>query len=200
MKLQIFSLALLVLLSASIISAAQVDAIVDNTVGKAVPQLVTNPVLESSAISMSTAQNSMNATITAMEAQQKVVAEAMKKASWARNLQTVQRLINIMESIICTSKNINVRLSYFDHNCIYDFGFEMNIVKISMASDFVSLVITEGVSMDTSGRLASINNAINKYEEAQRSLANLNGFLDQQLKKMSDQKKYEDTIATLVKR
>jgi len=178
----------------------QVDALLDNTVGKAVPQLVTNPVLETSAISMTAAQQSMNSTIIAMEAQQKLVAEAMKKASWARNLQTVQRLINLMESIICTSKDITVRLSYFESNCIYDFNFEMNVVKISMASDFVSLVISEGVSMDTSGRLQTINNAINKYEEAQRNLANLNGFLDQQLRRLSDKKKYEETIATLVKR
>jgi hypothetical protein len=160
--------------------------------------VVSAPVLEVSAFNANGLQSSMNATLLALETEQKIFQEAMKKASWARNLQTTQRLLTLVESVVCTSKNINVRLAYFDRNCLYDLSLETSILKVSMAADFLAIIMTEGISLTTGERMDNIRNAVNAFQEAQKDLGSLNSALDKRLKKMQAGKQHLDNTKYLM--
>jgi len=159
---------------------AQLDAAL-GVASKSVPQLVTNPLLESNSTITANMQSEMAATTARMEAENLELKQALQLATWANNLITVQKLINLIENIICFSSNLNVKMGLNSSNCLYQFHWNMQIVKLNCAIDQLSLTIANGIQMTTGERLSGIDRAVRQFHEAQSGLQNLNGMLDRRL-------------------
>lgn len=143
--------------------------------------VVSAPILESEVATLNATQAEQSATTTTMsgvvaslEAADNEYKKMLKKATWVRNLQTAQRLIMLVENVVCTTRDLNLRLQFIQNSCIYQFHFDISVVKISMAADYLGIIMTDGVSMTAGERMASIDQAIKAFETAQYELSKLN--------------------------
>lgn len=179
---------------------SQVDAIVGSATKSIIPQLVTNPIMESSAVSVANLNATMNATLLSIETDQKLINEAMKKVTWAKNLQTAQRLIVLLENVTCTARNLQVKMAYVSNNCLWDYQFEMQIVKISMAADYLGIVLSGASILSTGERMEGINNAIDKFEAAQSGLGSLSTLVNRQIRRQAQADKASRDIDEIFKK
>lgn len=175
----------------SLVGFGQIDAVV-GVAGKSLPQLVTMPSVEANAAVIADMQTQMAATQARMELEANELKRLMTLATWANNLVTVQRLINMIENTICFSGNLNAKVGFYSGNCLYQFNWNMQLVRMNCAIDQLSLVIANGIEMTTGERLAGIDRAVQQFHQAQTGLQNLSGVIDRRLmataKKAQNQK------------
>lgn len=123
----------------------------------------------------------MNAVITSLEAAESQYKRVLENAQWLRQMNTARKLVFLMENLICTTKNLNMRLSLADQSCFYQFSFDVNLVKIEMAADYMGILLTSGVSFTAGERMRTLNDVVIAFEAANRSLAELNAKVDRAL-------------------
>ena len=150
--------------------------------------VVSAPVLEAEVASSNTilaeqasAATAMQGVMTALESADNEYKTMMKKATWMRNLQTAQRLIVLVENVVCTTRDINARLGLVSNSCIYRFNYDVSVMKISMAADYLSIIMTDGVSMTSGERMTTLDQAIKAFEHAQKELIKLNYQLNSRM-------------------
>jgi hypothetical protein len=148
------------------------------------PTPVTAPIAEaalSSANATLTTQVSIQTTMAtvmqAIEEGEKAYKEVMKQATWVRNLQSAQRLLYMIENLVCTSKDLNVKLSVRGESCMYSYRYDMMIVKLQMSVDYLGIILS-GVSMTVAERAKTLNDASKTFEESQEMMVAMNRSLD----------------------
>ena len=180
------------------LSYGQLDAVV-GAATKQIPQLVTMPDVEANTEVLVKMQTQMAATQTRMEVAQIALENMMKVGDWADKLVTVQRLISLIENTICFSSNLNVKVGYYSSNCIYQFHWNMQLVRLNCAVDQLSLIIANGIQMTTGERLAGVDRAVQDFHLAQSGLQNLNSVLDRRLMESARKTEAKKTISYLIK-
>jgi hypothetical protein len=137
--------------------------------------VVSAPVLENIAATTGFAverQSGFLATMTgvvqALEKAEHEFREAMKKATWLRDLQSARRLLYMIENLVCTSKDISVNIGYADahSSCIVQYKFDISVAKIQMSADYLGILLTDGISMSPAERMQVMAITQAKYEEA----------------------------------
>lgn len=154
--------------------------------------VVSAPVLEIEASTQtgiiteqSAIMSTMNGVITALEKADREYKQAMQKATWLRNLQTAGRILFMVENLVCTSKNLSVRMNSIGHNsCLASYRFDMSIIKIQQSADYLGIVLTAGVTMTPAERMKSLDDVIRAFEEAQEMMVRLNRSLDADIMKL----------------
>lgn len=122
-------------------------------------------------------QSTMSSIIASMETAEKNFKEAMTKATWMRNLQAVQRLVTLVENLICTSKDLNIKLSAAGGNCLYSYQYDMVLVKMQMSADYLGILMS-GVSMTVGERSQMFKTTVESFEQSQNMMIDMNNSLD----------------------
>jgi hypothetical protein len=174
---------LLLVLSLSIIvveSYSQLPTVVSAPIAEA--NLATaNTTLAQQAGIMST----MNGVVTALEKADREYRDALQKATWLRNLQTAGRILYMVENLVCTSKNLAIRMNSFgNHSCLMSYRFDMSIVKVQQSADYLGIVLTAGVTMTAAERMKSLDDVIRSFAEAQEVMVRLNRSLDSDIMRL----------------
>lgn len=151
--------------------------------------IVSAPVLEGIASSSTTAIEkqtgivmTMNSVIQQLEATETRYKDAMKKATWMRNLNSARRLLFMVENLVCTTKDINIKIGLADahSSCILNYKFDIAIAKLEMSADYLGILLTDGVSMTQAERMQVMSTTQAKFEEAQDEFVKINNALDSQ--------------------
>lgn len=154
--------------------------------------VVTAPVLEAEAISQtglitqqSAIISTMNGVVTALEKADREYKEAMQKATWLRNLQTAARILHMVENLVCTSKNLTIRMNSIGHgSCLMTYRFDMSIIQVQQSADYLGIILTAGVTMTAAERMKSLDDVINAFQEAQEMMVRLNRSLDSDITRL----------------
>ncbi|MBT33362.1 MAG: hypothetical protein CMO01_27185 [Thalassobius sp.] len=141
--------------------------------------VVSAPILESQMGTQNGIVSAMNATIAAMEKAEAKVRQALQKVEWAKNLQTMRRLLTVIEGTVCTTKDLTLNMDAAASNCFVSFNYDVAIVKMTASIDFVNIVLMSDVLMTQSDRIKTMNDALVLFEEAQQTLAELNQAVNQ---------------------
>jgi hypothetical protein len=163
--------------------------------------VVTAPVLEGMMSGNTTALEkqtgivmTMNSVIQQLEAAESEFKKSMQRATWMRNLNSARRLLFMVENLVCTSKDINVKIGLADahSSCIINYKFDISIAKLEMSADYLSILLTDGVSMTQAERMQVMSTTQVKFEEAQNEFLNINNMLDgQAIEKQVNQSIYD---------
>lgn len=156
------------------------------------PTVVSAPIAEANLATANTtlAQQSgimttMNGVITALEKADREYKEALTKATWLRNLQTAGRILYMVENLVCTSKNLAIRMNSFGNSsCLMSYRFDMSIVKVQQSADYLGIVLTAGVTMSPAERMQSLDDVIRSFGEAQEVMVRLNRSLDSDIMRL----------------
>ncbi|MFM7858813.1 MAG: hypothetical protein ACKO96_44540 [Flammeovirgaceae bacterium] len=144
--------------------------------------IVSAPALEIQATSQTGIMSTMNAVIGALESADRAYKEAMQKATWLRNLQTARRILYMVENLICTSKNLSIRMNSIGYtSCLMSYRFDMSIIKVQQSADYLGIILASGVAMTPAERMKSLDNVITSFEESQEMMVRLNKALDSDL-------------------
>lgn len=168
------------------------------------PTVVSAPIAESNlaTANASLAQqtgimSTMNTVIGSLEQADRAYKEAMEKSTWLRNLQTASRLVYMIENLLCTSKNLNVRMGGAGGNCLYSYRYDMMIIKVQQSADYLTIVLSAGVAMTAAERMKSLDNVITAFEDSQEMMVRLNRALDGDLMRMRLAKSSGTTLKNL---
>ena len=163
--------------------------------------VVTAPVLESQMGTQNGISTAMNATLTAMQKAEQKVRMALQKVAWAKNLDTMYRLLTVIESTVCTTQDLDINMGSVlaRDNCFVSFNYDIAIVKISASIDFVNLVLMSDVLMTQGERIKTINDAILMFEESQQSLAELNATLYRMKDMLSERNAFQQAAEEMTR-
>ncbi len=137
--------------------------------------IVSAPVLENIATATSVSierqggiMATMSNVVQSLEKAEHEFKEAMKKATWMRNLQSARRLLFMVENLVCTSKDITVNLGYVDSHssCLVNYKFDISIAKIQLSADYLGILLTDGIAMTPAERMQVMSLTQSKFEEA----------------------------------
>lgn len=150
------------------------------------PTVVSAPIAEANLATANTTlaqqagiMSTMNGVVTALEKADREYREALSKATWLRNLQTAGRILYMVENLVCTSKNLAIRMNSLGNNsCLMSYRFDMSIVKVQQSADYLGIVLTAGVTMTAAERMKSLDDVIRSFGEAQEVMVRLNRSLD----------------------
>jgi hypothetical protein len=151
--------------------------------------IVSAPALEGIATTNTTAIEkqtgivmTMNSVIQQLEAAESKYKDAMKKATWMRNLNSARRLLFMVENLVCTSKDINIKIGLADahSSCILNYKFDISIAKLEMTADYLGILLTDGISMTQGERMQVMSTTQVKFEEAQDEFLKISNELDAQ--------------------
>lgn len=155
------------------------------------PTVVSAPIAEanlatanSSLAQQTGIMSTMNTVIGSLEKADRAYKEAMEKSTWLRNLQTASRLVYMVENLICTSKNLSLRMNGAGANCLYSYRYDMMIIKVQQSADYLTIVLSAGVAMTAAERMKSLDNVITSFEESQEMMVRLNRALDGDLMRL----------------
>lgn len=130
----------------------------------------------------SSIQSTMSSVVSSMEASEKQYKEAMTKATWMRNLQSAQRVVTLIENLVCTSKDLSVKVSVAGGNCFYSFQYDMVLIKVQMAADYLGIILS-GVSMTVAERAQLFRSATESFEQSQHLMVALSNSIDADLER-----------------
>jgi len=166
------NLSIIILLLAANVSFAQVS-------------VVSAPALEIQAGTQTSIMTTMNAVISALEKADQEYKSAMQKATWLRNLQTAARILYMVENLVCTSKNLSIRMNSIGNtSCLVSYRFDMSIIKVQQSADYLGIILTAGVTMTPAERMKSLDDVIESFEEAQEMMVRLNRALDSDITRL----------------
>lgn len=166
------NLSIIILLLAANVSFAQVS-------------VVSAPALEIQAGTQTSIMTTMNAVISALEKADQEYKSAMQKATWLRNLQTAARILYMVENLVCTSKNLSIRMNSIGNtSCLVSYRFDMSIIKVQQSADYLGIILTAGVTMTPAERMKSLDDVIESFEEAQEMMVRLNRVLDSDITRL----------------
>lgn len=137
-----------------------------------IPTAVTVPFLEKYKLKEVTLQQSMNSAMVALQAKQEAIDKAMQASSWLQNLKTAKRLLSLIESVVCNARELNMAMSTGHHSCFVNFEYEMVILKIQMAADFIGIILATN-RITAGDRMKTLNDVVTRFEEAQQSMSAL---------------------------
>lgn len=122
---------------------------------------------------------SMNTTMTWLEKADRNFKKAMEEAEWVRNLQTAKKLYTLIQSITCTYKDINVLVIKHGvyKDCFFQFEYDYALLQLQSSIDMMSVLLANGRSMTADGRLGSLDNIIDKFGDANKSLSSITNNL-----------------------
>jgi len=168
--------------------------------------VVSAPVLESIASGQSAVMQSQVAITTTMsgviqsleEAESKFKA-AMEKATWMRSLNSARRLVFMVENLVCTTKDINVKIGLADSHssCLINYKFDISVAKLEMCVEYLGILLTDGVSMTNAERMDVMSTTQEKFEESQDEFVKLNRELDVQVRTKKIQRNMYDGMRFL---
>lgn len=123
-----------------------------------------------------------NSTLSAMEAMNTKIQKAMEQAEWAKNLKSMKQMYILIETTICTYKNVSVLMtaSGGTSNCLLSFHYNMQLINLNAALDMFSLIITNGMSMSSGDRLQVMSQALDKFHKAHNEMASMQTMLERQ--------------------
>jgi glycyl-tRNA synthetase beta subunit len=173
------NLSVIILLLAVNVSFAQVSVV-------SAPALEIEASTQTGIITKQSAiMSTMNGVITALEKADREYKDAMQKATWLRNLQTAGRILYMVENLVCTSKNLSVRMNSIGNtSCLMSYRFDMSIIKVQQSADYLGIVLTAGVTMTPAERMKSLDDVIESFEEAQEMMVRLNRALDSDITRL----------------
>lgn len=156
------------------------------------PTVVSAPIAEANLATANTTlaqqagiMSTMNGVVTALEKADREYRDALQKATWLRNLQTAGRILYMVENLVCTSKNLAIRMNSFgNHSCLMSYRFDMSIVKVQQSADYLGIVLTAGVTMTAAERMKSLDDVIRSFAEAQEVMVRLNRSLDSDIMRL----------------
>lgn len=125
---------------------------------------------------IATLQSEASAASVKAEAIQSSADEASKSYGFIENLKTAKKLLNMLENMVCASRNMQVAMSFGHHSCLIDFKYEMVLAKLSLSADLVSVILT-AYRMSVGDRMKSLNDALQRFEEAQEMMNSLTKFI-----------------------
>lgn len=154
--------------------------------------IVSAPILEAQVGTLNTTQISQTSIMTAMntvmenlERADKEYKQALQKATWLRNLQTAQRILYMVENLVCTTKDLSIRVNSIGHNsCLVNYRFDMSIIKVQQSADYLGIILTAGVTMSPGERMKSLDDVIKSFAEAQEMMVRLNRVLDSDMMRL----------------
>lgn len=154
--------------------------------------VVSAPVLEGQVAALNTTQatqtsimTTMNLVMDNLERAEKEYKEALQKATWLRNLQTSARILYMVENLVCTSKNLSIRMNSIGNtSCLMSYRFDMSIIKVQQSADYLGIVLTAGVTMTPAERMKSLDDVIKAFEDAQEMMVRMNKSLDSDMMRL----------------
>lgn len=155
--------------------------------------VVSAPILEAQMGTQNGIVSAMNATIAAMEKAEGKVRKALQKVEWAKNLETMRRLLTVIEGTVCTTKDLTLNMDVATNNCFVSFNYDVAIVKMTASIDFVNIVLMSDVLMSQGDRIKTMNDALSLFEEAQQTLAELNLAINQMKNSLEEEGDWQKT-------
>jgi hypothetical protein len=154
--------------------------------------IVSAPILEAQVgtlnatqVSQTSIMTGMNSVVAALEKADREYKEALTKATWLRNLATAGRILYMVENLVCTSKNLSIRMNSFGHySCLMSYRFDMSIIKIQQSADYLGIILAAGVTMTPGERMKSLDDVIQSFAEAQEVMVRLNRSLDSDIMRL----------------
>lgn len=119
--------------------------------------------------------NSMEATKTNLEV-------ASKSAQFVSNIKTAYQLLKLLESTICTYKDLNILKESTKSNrfCHFQFAYNVYMVDLSLAMDLINTAISGATIMSQGERSQSFTSALDKFKRGNQGLADIQSALNSQ--------------------
>jgi len=146
--------------------------------------VVSAPILEKLTTTSLKFQTKMSSTMAMLQAKQEALDKALQAASWLQNLQSAKRLMNLVETMVCNGRELNLAMSGGHKSCFVDFEYEMVIMKVQMSADYLGIILAAN-RMTTGERMKTLNDVLQRFEEAQKNM-------DEMVKKLGNQKKAQE--------
>lgn len=154
--------------------------------------VVSAPILEGQVAALNTTQGTQTSIMTTMnlvmenlERAERDYKEALQKATWLRNLQTSARILYMVENLVCTSRNLSIRMNSIGNtSCLMSYRFDMSIIKVQQSADYLGIVLTAGVTMTPAERMKSLDDVIKAFESAQEMMVRINRSLDSDMMRL----------------
>lgn len=147
--------------------------------------VVSAPALEIETSTQTGIITTMNSVITALEKTDREYKDALTKATWLRNLQTAGRILYMVENLICTSKNLSIRMNSLGYtSCLMSYRFDMSIIKVQQSADYLGIILAAGVTMTPGERMKSLDDVIRSFGEAQEIMVRLNKSIDSDIMRL----------------
>jgi hypothetical protein len=142
--------------------------------------VVEAPALESMASMENTTLTTMTGSMKAMQKIQKTMEKIMENVKWIRGMQSAKKLIELMSGVACMTNDLDVSMSIYGgfDNCRLSFGFDVNMMKVQSAVDFVNTVIGEGTKMTQGERLENLKNSMDLFVVAMNALHDMKTEVD----------------------
>lgn len=126
-------------------------------------------------------QSTMSSVMASMEEAERRFKAAMEDSKWMQNMGACRRLVTMVETLICTSKDLNAKMTIAGNSCLYSFKYDMMLVKIQMSSDYLGIILSS-VSMSVAERAQTFKDATESFEQSQNMIIEMNNSLDYDIK------------------
>jgi hypothetical protein len=130
--------------------------------------VVSAPILEQQGLKSLVEQFQQTQIYTKMLAHQNEIKEAMESYEVIKNLETVNKLYNLVETMACATKDFEFYLQFTaDYNdCITKIEFDKMLVKFEASSDILFLIFGGAKLVQSGDRIKSLEDAIKLLEDA----------------------------------
>lgn len=141
------------------------------------PQIVFDPQAVQQAIE--TANN-----IQRLEDIQRQLEQAKRTLGFVADLQSVGRMINLIESTVCTLRDFDFNYQSFtegmitqQQSCLFETRVRINMNKVNLAADLLNMLLDAGVSMAQHKRMELMNDVTDNFEDANMKIGGLNMWM-----------------------
>jgi len=134
---------------------------------------------------MVTQLSSLAALIEQMEEAGDVVKDALKLIKVAEQLQEAAKLLELIESTICTMEEYQFSLQFaLKNDCLVKFNFELINSKFSYTTNIINIAVTADNLMSSGERVTTIKDAIMMLEGAMQKTNEFNEKMRMPIKRL----------------
>lgn len=162
--------------------------------------IVKAPTLEALSAKKTSILTTMNVTMATIERTEQKLAKLREVTAWLNRLESMQEFIQLLETTACLARDLDTDLNLAldlmgpRSSCMNLFEYKININQLRYVVDIVNVILTEGFSMNRSGRLEAYEHALSAFQRAQLGLGELATFLKRVIWRYERAKEYKEAV------
>jgi hypothetical protein len=159
---------------------------------------VTAPILEGLVASSNGTMAAMSGTMTSMERARQIADQALEKADRVRDLESTRKLVRMIQTVMCTSQDINLLLRETNYNsCFVSFSTQVPMIQLQMAADLASKALTQGDKINTAERSQMLKESMAMFVTGHEGLLSLGYLLQKEQAYKQEQQTKKDEAKAL---
>ena len=101
--------------------------------------------------------------------------------NYLENMETINKIIDLVSGMVCATQEISNKMEGGYSNCFFNFRYNVTLMKVGMASDFVSLALSAR-KITAGERVKTLNDVVTRLQEANQEMTALMAQLNIQRK------------------